>query len=487
MLQALKPRPHAPDGLILAIACIAQFMVVLDVSIVNIALPSIQHDLHFSPSGIQWVVNAYVLTFAGFLLLGGRTADLFGRRRVYLTGLFIFTLASIGAGVAQTTNEIVAVRALQGIGGAILSPATLTIIVTTFRGAKLPRAIGLWSAVAGGGGAVGVLLGGVLVGELNWRWIFFINVPIGLVAGVIALQSLQEHRSQDATRKLDVGGAVLVTGGLAAFVYGLVNTTTDGWTSASTLGPILASVVVIAVFVVWEMRIASHPLLPFRIFRFRSLLGADVTILFTGAAFFAMWYFLSFYIQRVIGWGPLKAGFSFAPMCVGIISGAQISSRLIHRFGVRPLIIGGNLLAAVSFFWLSRVGSGDSYLTVVLPGATLCAFSIGLVFTPLATAATSEVDHAEAGLASGVLNAARQVGGSLGLAALATAEISRSNEFLDPGGKVALAAGYQRAFFFSGVIMLGAFAATWIIPRLSGRLRAGEAPNPQVEVVSAAG
>jgi EmrB/QacA subfamily drug resistance transporter len=345
----------------------------------------------------------------------------------------------------------------------------------------------VWSAVAGAGGAVGVLLGGVLVGELNWRWIFFINVPVGLLAGVIALRSLQEMRNQDATHKLDVVGALLVTSGLASFVYGLVTTVNDGWTSASTLGPIAAAIVLLVVFVEWEQRVASHPLLPFRVFRFRSLLGADVTILFTGAAFFAMWYFLSFYIQRVLGWGPLKAGFSFAPMCVGIILGAQISSRLIHKFGVRPLIIFGNLLAAASFFWLSRVGASDSYVTIVLPGATLCAFAIGIVFTPLATAATSEVDHADAGLASGVLNASRQVGGSLGLAALATAEISRTNEFHIATSKVALAAGYQRAFLYSGVIMVGAFVASWIIPRLSGRLQSADAtaPSANLEVASA--
>jgi EmrB/QacA subfamily drug resistance transporter len=482
VIEALKARPHARDGLILAIACIAQFMVVLDVSIVNIALPSIRHDLHFSPSGILWVVNAYVLTFAGFLLLGGRMADVFGRRRVYLAGLFVFTIASIGAGVAQTTSELVAVRALQGIGGAILSPATLTIIVTTFRGAKLPRAIGIWSAVAGGGGAVGVLLGGVLVGELTWRWIFFINVPIGLAAGIIALRSLQELRDRDATHKIDLVGAILATAGLAMFVFGLVNTSTAGWGSASTLTWIGVSLIVLSSFVFWEQKVATNALLPFRIFKSRSLLGADITILFTGAAFFAMWYFLSFYVQNVLGWGPLRAGLSFAPMCVGIIAGAQISSRLINRLGVRPLILAGNVLAAVSFLWLSRIGVADSYVTVVLPGATLCAFAIGIVFTPLAHAATSGVDRADAGLASGVLNAGRQVGGSLGLAALATAQIARSNEFHVPASRIALAAGYQRAFFVSGLIMFVAFFATWMIPRASGRLQTADAPAPELAV-----
>jgi len=258
-IEAVPAKRHAPEGLILAIACIAQFMVVLDVSIVNVALPRMGHDLHFTYASAQWVINAYVLTFAGFLLLGGRAADYFGRRHVYLIGMAIFTLASIGAGVAQNSTEMVTIRAIQGVGGAILSPATLTIIITTFRGTRLPKALGAWSAVAGAGGAVGALLGGVLTGLASWRWIFFINVPLGLIAGIAAALYLQELRNKDATAKLDITGAVLVTGGLAAVIYAVVNTTTHSWTSSFTLQWLLGGLVLIAAFFFWKPR---SPLTP---------------------------------------------------------------------------------------------------------------------------------------------------------------------------------------------------------------------------------
>jgi len=262
---------HSPDWIILLIACLAQFMVVLDVSIVNVALPSMQRSLHFSLVNAQWVVNAYVLTFAGFLLLGGRAADVFGRRRVYLVGVFIFTLASIGAGLATNGTEMIVVRALQGVGGAILSPATLTIIVTTFRGSRMAKAIGAWSSVAGAGGAMGALLGGLLTGYASWRWVFFINVPFGVIATVLALGYLREMRSQESTMKLDLTGSVLVTGSLASLIYGVVNTTNSGWGSASTLSWLAIGALAMLAFLYWESRVASNPLVPFRIFHSRPL------------------------------------------------------------------------------------------------------------------------------------------------------------------------------------------------------------------------
>src|SRR5664280_2885353 len=301
--EATALNRHAPDWVILSIACIAQFMVVLDVSIVNVALPRMSHDLHFTLSSAQWVVNAYVLTFAGFLLLGGRAADIFGRRRVYLLGIAIFTLASIGAGFAESGGQMVAIRAVQGLGGAILSPATLTIIVTTFHGHRLPKAIGAWSAVAGAGGAVGGLLGGILTGYASWRWVFFINVPFGIVAGTVAAMYLREMRNQEATVKLDVVGAMLVTGSLATLIYGVVNTTTNGWTSNTTLTWFVGGAIGLALFTFWEARVASHPLVPFRIFRSRSLSMANLLMFLVGGAFFAMWYFLTFYFQRILGYG----------------------------------------------------------------------------------------------------------------------------------------------------------------------------------------
>jgi EmrB/QacA subfamily drug resistance transporter len=471
--RAAKPRTihrHAPDWLILTIACLAQFMVVLDVSIVNVALPKMSHDLHFTLTSAQWVVNAYVLTFAGFLLLGGRAADFFGRRHVYLAGLFIFTLASIGAGFAATGPQMVAVRAIQGFGGAILSPATLTIIVTTFHGSKLPKAIGAWSAVAGAGGAVGALLGGILTGWASWRWVFFINVPVGIVAGIVALMYLRELRNKDATTKLDVTGAFLVTGGLASVIYAVVNTTTHAWTSSTTIDWLLGGAALLVIFVFWEAKVASHPLVPFRIFRSRQLSTANSIMVLVGGAFFAMWYFLTFYFQYVLGYGPVKAGFAFLPMAIGIIIGAQISSRLINRAGVRPLLQVGASLATVGFFWISFIEPHSSYAADILVPSFLCAFAMGILFSPLATAATAGVDRADAGLASGVLNTARQVGGSLALAILGTVAADDTASLLGHVSHAAAeVAGYQRVFQISAVITLVALGATLALPRGAGR------------------
>jgi EmrB/QacA subfamily drug resistance transporter len=461
---------HAPDWMILSIACIAQFMVVLDVSIVNVALPHMGQDLHFSYSSAQWVINAYVLTFAGFLLLGGRMADYFGRRHVYLTGILIFTLASIGAGVAQTGTQMVVIRAIQGLGGAILSPATLTIIVTTFHGARLPKAIGAWSAVAGAGGAVGALLGGILTGLASWRWIFFINVPFGLIAGVAAMMYLREMRNKDATSRLDVTGSVLVTGGLASVIYAVVSTTTHAWTSAFTLEWLLGGLVLLAVFFFWEAKVASHPLVPFRIFRSRPLSTANAIMVLVGGVFFAMWYFLTYYFQLVLRYGPVKAGFAFVPTAIAIILGAQISSRLIAKSGVKPLLQVGATLATLGFIWLSLIQPNSSFWGHVLAPAFITAFAMGLLFSPLAMAATSDVDRADAGLASGVLNTARQVGGSLALAILATVATDRTNSLLHHVSKAAaLTSGYQRAFQISAVIALIALVVTFALPSHTGR------------------
>ena len=464
-----KKHRHAPDAFILVIACIAQFMVVLDVSIVNVALPSMQRDLNFSLSSAEWVVNAYVLTFAGFLLLGGRAADIFGRRRVYLTGLFIFVLASIGAGFAATGTQIVAVRALQGVGGAILSPATLTIIITTFHGPRLPKAIGAWSATAGAGGAVGGLLGGILTGWASWRWVFFINVPFGILAAAAALLYLREMRDQDALVKLDVTGAVLVTGSLATLIYGVVNTTHWGWTSHHTLSWFIGGAMGLVGFVFWESKVASHPLVPFRVFRIRSLSVANGVMLLVGGAFFAMWYFLTFYFQRILGYDAVKTGFAFLPMALSIIAGAQLSSRVLVRTGVRPLLVVGASLATLGFFWMSMIEVHSTYLGAIFAPSVICAFAMGLLFAPLATAATSGVDRADAGLASGLLNTSRQLGGSIGLAVLGTVAADRSGAFIDPRSGQALVSGYQRAFQISAVITLIALAVSFALSRRTGR------------------
>jgi EmrB/QacA subfamily drug resistance transporter len=472
LTEATTLNRHAPDWVILSIACIAQFMVVLDVSIVNVALPRMSHDLHFTLSSAQWVVNAYVLTFAGFLLLGGRAADIFGRRRVYLLGIAIFTIASVGAGFAESGGQMVAIRAIQGLGGAILSPATLTIIVTTFHGPRLPKAIGAWSAVAGAGGAVGGLLGGILTGYASWRWVFFINVPFGIIAAIAASMYLREMRNRDATVKLDVTGAVLVTGGLASVIYGVVNTTSPGhgWTSSSTIEWIIGGLVALVGFLYWESNVASHPLVPFRIFKSRSLSTANVVMFLVGGAFFAMWYFLTFYFQFILKYDPVKTGFAFLPMAVAIIVGAQISSRLLVKTGVRPLLLVGATLATLGFLWISLIKINSSYLGAILVPAVICAFAMGLLFAPLATAATADVDRADAGLASGVLNTARQVGGSLSLAILGTVAADRTASLLSGNSSaVALVGGYQRAFQISAVITFLALGASLVLPAATGR------------------
>jgi EmrB/QacA subfamily drug resistance transporter len=469
-----RGRAGTSDGLILALACLAQFMVVLDVSIVNVALPSIGRDLHYSPTGLQWVVNAYVLTFAGFLLLGGRAADLFGRRRVFIAGLGLFTLASLAGGVAQTAGWLTAARAVQGLGGALLSPATLTIIVTTFPAERRARALGIWSAVAGAGGAAGAILGGVLTSALSWRWVLFVNIPIGVLAIAAALAWLTEaaRREHDTAGpgRLDIGGAVTVTAGLGVLIYAIVGTETHPWGSARTVALLAAAAVLLAAFAVVELRLAQDPLVPFGVFGSRSVSGANAVMFLIGAAFFSMWYFLSLYLQNVLGYSALKAGLAFVPMAVMIIAGAQASSRLLARTGVRWLLITGTLLAAAGFGWLSRIAPHASYAGRVLGPGCVIALALGVLFTPLAAAATAGVPQNQAGLASGVLNTARQVGGSLGLAILATVATDRTAATLAAGQQAALSAGYARAFQLAAAACVLAFAASFAVP---GARRAG--------------
>lgn len=472
LTDALRGRRHTPDWIVLSIACVAQFMVVLDVSIVNVALPSIGRDLHYSPTGLQWVVNAYVLTFAGFLLLGGRAADLFGRRRIYLLGLLLFTGASLAGGLAQSSTWLTAARAVQGVGGACLSPATLTIIVTTFSGARMAKALGVWSAVAGGGGAVGSVLGGVLTAEMSWRWILFVNIPIGLAAAAAAIVYLTEARRDlgDAPARLDVPGAVTVTAGLGALVWAIVGTDTHPWGSAYTLSILAVAAVLLAVFAYLQARVATVPLMPFRLFRSRSVSGSNVVMFLVGAAFFSMWYFLSLYLQNVLGYSALKAGMAFLPMAVAIMAGAQGSSRLLPRFGVRPLLLGGTVLSAGGFWWLAQIGAHSAYMAHVFGPGCLIALSLGVLFTPLAAAATAGVAYTEAGLASGVLNTSRQVGGSIGLAALATVAIDRTHS-VHAATASALTSGYSAAFVVAALLSVVAFVCSWIVPSIQSERR----------------
>ena len=487
-LRALK-REGASDNVILALACLAQFMVVLDVSIVNVALPQIGRQLHYSSVGLQWVVNAYVLTFAGFLLLGGRAADLFGRKAVFLAGLGVFSLASLAGGLAQSAGELTAARAVQGLGGAILSPTSLTIITTTFNdGRSRTRAIGIWSSVAGAGGATGALFGGILTGYLSWRWVLFVNVPIGAIAVVLSALYLTEARRPVAGR-LDIAGAITATGGLALLVYAIVSTDTHPWGSSRTILLLVGAVVLLGVFLFIQARVASDPLMPLSLFRSRALSAANLTMLLLGACFFSMWYFLTLYLQEVHGYGPLKAGLLFLPMGLAIVAGAQVSIRLISLLGATRVLMLGLALAAGGFLWISHITASSTYLAGVLPGTLCTSFGVGLSFTPLAQSATSGVPFQLAGLASGLLNTSRQVGGSIGLAALATVATARTHSVVHSVSlKQALTSGYDRAFLIASVVTLVALAVVFFIPATRRTApQAAPAPDLQPTVASADG
>jgi len=473
-------RGGGSDGLILALVCLAQFMVVLDVSIVNVALPSIRHDLSFSQAGLQWVVNAYTLAFAGFLLLGGRAADLYGRRRIFLLGMGLFTAASLAGGLAQSQGMLIAARTAQGLGGAILSPATLTILTTTFTdGRRRSRALGMWSAVAGAGGAAGSLLGGVLTDFAGWRWILFINVPIGLLGLVAGRALLVDTREERGRSSLDAPGAVLVTGGLMALVYAIVGTSEHPWTSTRTLATLGLAVVLLGWFLYHEARVARHPLMPLSLFRSRSVRGANLVMLCMGGGFFAFWFFLSLYMQNVLGYSPLKAGFAFLPATLGIVVGAQVGSRLLPRVGVRPLLVLGAVVATGSVLWLSRISADGTYPATLLGPTVLGPLGLGLAFTPIAFAATAGVPAHQAGLASGLVNTTRQVGGSIGLAALATLATNRTASLVGAAAPAtALTSGYARAFLVSAAILLLGAAAALLLPSQARTPAAASAPAP---------
>ncbi|HVV29795.1 MAG TPA: MFS transporter [Mycobacteriales bacterium] len=476
---------RSPHGLILAVVCVAQFMVVLDVSIVNVALPDMRTTLHMSESSLQWVINAYTLTFAGFLLLGGRAADLYGRRRLFLIGLVVFSSMSLLGGLAQNGTELIAARAAQGIGGAILSPATLTILTTTFTDQKgRARALGLWSAVAGAGGATGVLAGGILTDLLSWRWILFINVPIGVVTALVARLALVESRAEGDRPQLDWAGAVSATVGLSAVVYGIVSTDQHSWGSARVLGPILAGLALLVVFVVVEARHPS-PLAPLRLFRARPLVGANLIMIVLGSIMFGVFFFLSLYAQEVLGYSPLKTGVAFVPMPIAIIIGTQLASRLVGRVGPRLLLMVGPSLTAIGLVLLSRLAVDSSYPQLALSGA-LTTFGVGLCFVPLTMEATGGVAARDAGLASGLINTTRQIGGSIGLAVLATVATSHAAHVASRGAAYAQTAGYNRAYEVAAVLAVAAaVCAAVILPRgvRTGPLGAAEQAVDDGELV----
>jgi EmrB/QacA subfamily drug resistance transporter len=443
-----------PD-LLLLIVCLAQFMVILDVSIVNVALPSIRGALHFSTVGLQWVVNAYTLTFAGFLLLGGRASDLFGRRRVFLIGTALFTLASLACAVSGSRGVLVAARSAQGIGGAIISPASLAILTTSFaEGRERNRALGLWGAIGGIGGASGALLGGVLTQGLGWQWVFLVNVPVGLAVVAAAARVVPEGRAELGHRHLDLSGALLVTAGFVSLVYGIVRTDTLGWGASGVLVPVGVGIALLGMFLFVEGRLSTAPLMPLRIFALRRLRAANAVVLALYAAVFVMWFILSLYVQQVLGFDAIDTGLGFIPMTLSVALASWRAPRIAARIGTRWTLTAGMLCAAVGLWLLSGISPGGSYAAAVLPGGVLSAAGLGLALVPATIIAVQGVPSGEAGLASGLLNTSRLLGGALGLAVLSAIASSRSHAELHAGVAPlrALTDGYGLALLVGAIV-----------------------------------
>jgi EmrB/QacA subfamily drug resistance transporter len=466
-----------------------QFVIVIDASIVNVALPSIGSHLHFSQDNLTWVVNAYTLTFGGFLLLGGRMADLLGRRRMFMLGLVVFSLASLLGGLAQSEPWLIAARAVQGMGAAIVSPAALSIITNTFAdGPERNRALGIWGAVAGAGGAAGVLLGGILTSGLSWRWVLFVNVPIGIVAAALAPRTLRESRREEAGDSFDIPGAVAVTGGLALLVYAVVDAVNVGWGATRTIVCLIVAVLLLIAFVAIELR-RRDPLVPFSIFRLRTLRGANIVGLLIGMSLFSMFFFISLYLQDVLGYSPIQTGIAYLPLAVGIILSAGIASALVTKLGFKTPLIAGMLFIAGGLIWFSQVpGHGGHFYADVLGPSLLAAVGLGLAFVPVTIAAVSGIQPSEAGLASGLINTSQQVGGALGLAILATIANSRTLGLLHAGGvdrAVALTKGFDRAFLVgAGFAIVGAILAAVLISSADSRAHVQAASQEEVAVAA---
>jgi EmrB/QacA subfamily drug resistance transporter len=475
MTETQPTHAHRHLGATLFLACLAQFMVILDVSVVNVALPAIRNGLHFTEVDLQWVVNAYTVTFAGFLLLGGRAADLLGRRKVFVFGLVLFALASLAGGLSNDQGLLIAARAIQGLGGAVIAPASLSILTTTFpEGRERNRAVGIWGAMGGAGGAAGVLLGGILTDLLSWRWILFINVPIGLLAAFFAHQVIAEGRDPSRPRDFDLRGALSATLGLTLLVLGIVRTDQTGWGSPQTLALIAAGVVLLGVFVLIEGRFARAPLMPLRIYASRTLTSANIVVLLVGGATFGMWFFVSLYLQQVLGYSPIRAGLAFLPMTLCIVIGSTVASRAVFRIGAKPLLLAGMASLTLGLLLFTRISPHGTYLSDVLAPSLLVAIGIGLSFVPATILAVAGVKSQEAGLASGLVNTSRLVGGALGLAILAAIATSKTNHDLNTGVThsmaVALTSGFQVAFYVAaGFALVGGLVALVGLPRLAQR------------------
>jgi EmrB/QacA subfamily drug resistance transporter len=472
-LPPSAPPKSTNKWLALALLATAQFVIVLDASIVNVALPSIGKDLHFKQDNLSWVVNAYTLIFGGFLLLGGRLADLLGRRRLFMAGLLLFATASLAGGFAQSELWLIVARAVQGLGAALVSPAALSIVTTTFReGAERNKALGVWGAVAGSGGAAGVLLGGMLTQWAGWQWVLFVNVPIGLIAAALAPRLLGESRDVEHRRHFDVAGAVSVTAGLAIGVYALVDANNAGWTSTQTLGLGAVSLLLLGGFTAIERR-SPYPLVPFAIFRLRTLRGSNMVAILIGMSLFSMFFFISLYLQQVLHYSALKAGFSYLPLALCIIFSAGLASQLVTRVGFKPTLIVGLLFIAAGLLLFAQVSPGGSYVGDVLFPSLLAAVGLGLAFVSVTIGAVTGTKPDEAGLASGLINTSQQVGGALGLAVLSSIANSRTSSVIAGGERSparALTEGFQTAFLVgAGFALTGALLAAVLISSRDSR------------------
>jgi EmrB/QacA subfamily drug resistance transporter len=458
----VNPRDHGVNPwLVLVLVCLAQFMVILDATIVNVALPSIQADLDMSESGLQWVVNAYALLFGGFLLLGGRAGDLIGRKRIFLAGLVVFTAASLLCALSGSETVLILARGLQGLGAALVSPAALSIVTTTFaEGAERAKALGVWAAIAVGGGAVGLVLGGLLVETLSWPWIFFVNVPVGVAAFLVSLRYVPESKDTHVHKSFDLAGAISVTAGLIALVYGIVRAAESGWGSAEVIGFLALAAVLLIGFVFIESR-SAEPLVRLSIFSVKTVRGANVAMFVVAAGLFAMFFFNTLYVQRVLGFSPLEAGFAFVPFTAGVIIGAGASQKLIPMLGAREVPLLGSALGALGLLLFLRLTPDSSYVADLLPGIMLTSIGMGLVFVPVTLIATSGVPADDAGLASGLFNTAQQIGGALGLAVLTTLATTRTEDELASLGRQpsdadraeALVSGFRVTWAASAILL----------------------------------
>jgi EmrB/QacA subfamily drug resistance transporter len=449
----------------LALLSVVQFMIVLDIAIVNVALPSIQVDLGFSQENLQWVISAYALVFGGFLLLGGRAADIVGRRKMFLVGLVVFTAASLLAGLAWNEPSLIGARALQGLGAAIIAPAALSILMTTFtEGKERNIALGVWGAVGGFGAAAGVLLGGVFTDALSWEWIFFLNLPVGLAAIALAPVLLGESRDLTAT-SFDVPGAVLVTAGLSAAVFGITQANEYGWGSVATIGIFAASALLLAGFVGWELR-TKEPLMSFSIFRIKTVAGANIAGFILGTALFSMFLMLTLYMQQVLDFSAMETGIAYLAVAGTSIIWAMVAQQLVTRVGVKPVLVTGMSLLTVGLVYFTQVSVEGSYLGDLLPGFLVIAMGMAFAFVSISIAALAGVPAKDAGLASGLINTSQQIGGALGIAVLSAVAIAQTHDAAASGTAVpqALTDGFQAAFWVgAGIAAVGVVASLALI------------------------